>query len=350
MLDELFILGLYLALAMLFVWAFRNLPDERWQIMGCIPAKRSDDGAWRGVNLTWYGFFNALAICAAVAVFFILSTAADQSISAALVIAALALAICLPAASIIARLVEGKRNTLSVGGASFVGVLILPWVIFIVSVTADLLGSHYVAVVPLLAAVSIAYAFGEGIGRLACISFGCCYGKKLSDCPAWIQKVFAKSCFVFSGKTKKIAYAHQLDGQRVFPVQAVTAVILCLTGLAGFYLFLKGFLAAAFLLTLTVSQLWRLISEAFRADYRGGGRISAYQIMAGVAVVYGWGIAWFFGEATAPPVHLTEGLLALWRPGVILFFGILFTTSFLYTGKSSVTDCVIRIDVVREKI
>ncbi|HQK99268.1 MAG TPA: prolipoprotein diacylglyceryl transferase [Smithellaceae bacterium] len=350
MLDELFILGLYLALAMLFVWAFRNLPDERWQIMGCIPAKRNDDGAWRGVNLTWYGFFNALAISSAVAVFCTLSTAAGQSIFAALGIAALAMAICLPAASIVARLVEGKRSTLSVGGASFVGMLILPWVIFLVSVVTESLSFQPVAVLPLLAAVSIAYAFGEGIGRLACVSFGCCYGKKISDCPSWIQSLFAKSCFVFSGKTKKIAYAHQLDGQRVFPVQALTAVILCLTGLVGFYLFLKGFLAAAFLLTLTVSQLWRLISEVLRADYRGRGRISAYQVMAGAAVVYGWGVAWLFGEATALPVHLAEGLVALWRPGVILFFGILFAVSFLYTGKSSVTDCVIRIDVVKEKI
>jgi hypothetical protein len=35
-------------------------------------------------------------------------------------------------------------------------------------------------IVPALAAVMIAYTFGEALGRLACISFGCCYGVSIS--------------------------------------------------------------------------------------------------------------------------------------------------------------------------
>lgn len=43
----------------LFYWAFRNLPAEEWQIIAAVPFKRREDGTWTGVNLTYYGFFNA---------------------------------------------------------------------------------------------------------------------------------------------------------------------------------------------------------------------------------------------------------------------------------------------------
>ena len=58
-----------------------------------------------------------------------------------------------------------------------------------------------------MGAIFIAYAFGEGIGRLACISFGCCYGKPLSECNPLIERIFQRWNFAFQGKTKKIAYA-----------------------------------------------------------------------------------------------------------------------------------------------
>jgi hypothetical protein len=34
-----------------------------------------------------------------------------------------------------------------------------------------------------------------------------------------------------------------------------------------------------------VTQVWRFLSEFLRADYRGSGRISAYQVMALFAAV-----------------------------------------------------------------
>ena len=82
------------------------------------------------------------------------------------------------------------------------------------------------------------------------------------------------TCFVFSGKTKKIAYAHGLDGQKVIPVQALTSLIFCASGLAGVYLFLEGHYQTAFLQAVVVTQFWRFVSELLRADYRGEGKIS----------------------------------------------------------------------------
>jgi hypothetical protein len=62
MLNELFIFILFLALMCIFRWAFKNLPDERWQIICCFPSRLLSNGSWQGWNLTWYGFFNAVAI------------------------------------------------------------------------------------------------------------------------------------------------------------------------------------------------------------------------------------------------------------------------------------------------
>ncbi len=254
MLDEIFIIILFLALLFIFRWAFQTLPDERWQIIGCIPYRRSPEGRWQGWNLTWYGFFNAAAIVFAVGMFLILMGSLSTPLIASLSLLALLLAICLPAAKMIAFLIEKKQNTFTIGGASFIGILAAPWIIALTNITAGKWLGFNITPINTLAAMSIAYTLGEGIGRLACISFGCCYGKPLAECSPLINKIFQRHNFIFIGKTKKIAYAHGLDGQQVIPIQALTAVIYSLTGLAGCYLFLKGFTAVAFILTLTVTN------------------------------------------------------------------------------------------------
>jgi hypothetical protein len=262
----------------------------------------------------------------------------------------LLLAICLPAAKILAFLIEKKSNTFTVGGASFIGIIAAPWIISFTNATAGKWLSFNIPPINALTAMSIAYTLGEGIGRLACISFGCCYGKPLADYSPLINKIFQRHNFIFSGKTKKIAYAHELDGQQVIPVQAITAVIYSLTGLAGCYLFLKGFTTAAFILTLIVTQLWRAFSEFLRADYRGEGKISSYQIMAFVACLYGFLIAYILNEKFTGTPDLALGVAALWNPALLIFMLALWVAIFFYAGKSRVTTSVIEIHVLREKI
>ena len=350
MLNELFIVILFLALMLIFLWAFQTLPDEQWQIIGCLPYRQLTDGRWQGWNLTWYGFFNAVAVVFAVCIFLILTGALSTPLIAGLSLLTLLLAICLPAAKIIAFLIEKKRNTFTVGGASFIGIITAPWIIFLTNVTAGKWLGFYITPINVLAAMSIAYTLGEGIGRLACISFGCCYGKPLADCSPLINKIFQKHNFIFSGKTKKIAYAHALDGQRVIPIQALTAIIYSLAGLIGCYLFLKNFTTTAFVLTLIVTQLWRAFSEFLRADYRGAGKISSYQIMASIACLYGLFIAYIFDDALANTPDLASGLSLIWNPAVLIFLLALWIVTFLYMGKSRVTTSRIEINVLKERI
>ena len=350
MLDEIFILIIFIALVFIFRWAFKTLPDERWQIIGCIPYRRLSEGRWQGWNLTWYGFFNAIAVVFAVCIFLILVGSLSTPLIASLSLLALLFTICLPAAKIIAFLIEKKQNTFTVGGASFIGILAAPWIIALTNVTAGKCWGFYIPPINTLATISIAYTLGEGIGRLACISFGCCYGKPLAGCSPLINKIFQKHNFIFTGKTKKIAYAHGLDGQQVIPVQALTAVIYSLTGLAGCYLFLKGFTTISFVLTLTVTQLWRALSEFLRADYRGEGKIFGYQMMAAIACLYGLFIAYIFNETIISTPDLSLGFASIWNPAVLIFLLTLWIVTFFYLGKSRVTASVIEIDVLRGKI
>jgi hypothetical protein len=350
MLNEIFIVILFLALMLIFRWAFNTLPDERWQIIGCLPYRRLTDGGWQGWNLTWYGFFNAIAVVFAVCMFLILTRAVSTPLIAGLSLLTLLLAICLPAAKIMAFFIEKKHNTFTIGGASFIGIIAAPWIILLSNITTGKWMNFNITPINALAAMSIAYTLGEGIGRLACISFGCCYGKPLADCSPLINKIFRKHNFIFSGKTKKIAYAHALDGQQVIPIQALTAIIYSLAGLIGCYLFLKGFTTGAFVLTLIVTQLWRAFSEFMRADYRGEGKISSYQIMASIACLYGFLIAYIFNERSADTPDLALGLGIIWNPAVIIFLLALWLVIFFYMGKSRVTTSLIEIHVLREKI
>ncbi|HUN55978.1 MAG TPA: prolipoprotein diacylglyceryl transferase family protein [Smithella sp.] len=350
MYNEMFTLALAVIIAVLFSWAFRALPKENWQVLACLPTRKGQDGMWQGINLTYYGFFNALAYLFAVVMFLIMMGSQNIRVADTILLAVPFLAICMLASRLIARLVEKKRFTFSVGGASFAGILIAPWITLLVNmILGETLGFH-LPVLKTLSAIFIAYAFGEGTGRLACISFGCCYGKPVAVCHPLIQRIFHKWNLVFWGKTKKISYAQQLEGQAVVPIQALTAVIYTGVGLLSFYLFLNGFSNAALIITLMVTQLWRFASEFLRADYRGHGLISVYQIMTLIAICYTLVIVTLIKEPDYASPNLLNGVISLWNPGIIVFLVILWGVSFVWAGKSSVTCSSINIQIVEKNI
>ena len=136
----------------------------------------------------------------------------------------------------------------------------------------------------------------------------------------------------------------------MLPIQAVTSVIYVTTGLIGFYLFLTLRFAAAALITLTVTQGWRVISEQFRADYRGEGAFSAYQIMGLIGVVGAAFMVALTPAATGLSADITRGLTALWTPGMLLAFQALWLIIFLYTGRSSVTGAHLTFHVHADRI
>jgi hypothetical protein len=345
----LFVLLLALFCYLVLAWGFRTLPGENWQILAAMPRRRDASGAWQGLNLTWYGLLTANAYLAATAILFLLLGTIRVPQPAVLTVAALMLGICVPASRLVAWLVEGKAHTFTVGGAVFVGTLAAPWMVGLTNLLPWGRSAPAMPVVATLAAIVTAYAFGEGLGRLACLSFGCCYGKPIEDCPPLVRALFARRPLVFSGALKKIAYASNLEEIPVVPVQVLTATLYVTTGLAGTWLFLSGRFGAAFVLGTLVTQGWRVGSELLRADYRGERSFSAYQWMGLAAIPYALAMAvWFQGGAPSLP-DLSAGLAALWHPGLLLALQGLWLAIFLYTGRSSVTGATLSFHVHRER-
>src|SRR5262245_41718891 len=220
---ELFIIVLAALFAALFAWAFRALPQERWQFLAVMPVGKTSAGEWQGMNFTFYGFFQATSNALAVIILFTLLGAIGVKANAILTLVAITFALCWPFARLIARVVEKKAHTFTVGGAVFAGALLAPWIVKSLNATlARTLGGE-IPVVAALAAMSVAYAYGEGLGRLACISFGCCYGKSLDQLSPRMRRLFESFSFTFAGGTEAVAYDGRMEGVRVGPVQATRA-------------------------------------------------------------------------------------------------------------------------------
>jgi hypothetical protein len=345
-----FITGMAMMVAGSLWWGFKSLPREKWQIMAVLPRHKTGTG-WQGLNLTYYGLLSANAYTFAVILFLILATAARIPLPGVCLFVAGVLAVCLPASKIIARIVEKKKGTLTVGGAVFAGILVSPVLVFLINRIPGPVMVAPLQPLVLLSAVSIAYAFGEGLGRLACLSFGCCYGKPLDQCHPCIQKLFSRFYLVFTGPLKKITYSSGYDGQKVLPVQIITAALYTGTGLAGTALFLNGYFRFAFLITLAITQIWRFVSEFLRADFRGNLTISAYQIMALATLGCAGAMALLLPmDGSLPLPRLQEAVSVLWNPWMVLFVQGVCAAAFLHTGKSVVTGSSIFFHVEKTRV
>jgi prolipoprotein diacylglyceryltransferase len=332
-----------------YTWGFRHLGKERWQFIGTIPLAKDRDGHWQGLNLTYYGLFNAHACTLAVGMVYLLLAASGLELTAIHLVVAATLLFCVPAAKLVARWVEKKAHTFSIGGAAFVGLVSTPWILLGLNRLWASWEMAPVPILPVLAAIATAYALGEGCGRLACISFGCCYGRPLNRLPAVLRRLLAPFSVAYQGATKKIAYAGHLHDHPVVAVQAITAVLYTALGLSSLLLFFAGRAAAAYLLAVGGTQGWRFASEFLRADYRGNGPISAYQIMALLAIFYAVGVCLFWG-GSFPAADVVQGLLRLWDPGIILLSQALWIGIFLYMGRSQVTGARISFYVHKDRI
>lgn len=350
MIDELiFLLGLGFILAHFLGWGFKHLPNERWQMLAVIPRMKHENGNWLGRNFTYYGFFIATSQLISVLLLLVLLGSIDASFAGTALVVGVVLAFCLPAARIMAILVEKKRHTFTIGGASFVGIVLAPWAVIFAN---KLLAPVNIAlpVMPLLAAMSIAYTLGEGLGRLGCISYGCCYGKPIKECSPFFEKLFAKTGVIFQGDIKKVSYEANLCGERLVPIQAITCIIYTLGALVGSYLFFSGWYVSALLFTIALTQLWRVVSEMFRADFRGFGKVSAYQKMGVVAVLYMLVAVHFIPAMQTCSPDVLVGLKSLWNPMVILGVQALWLVFFVSFGRSTVTSSSLRFELISEHL
>jgi hypothetical protein len=132
----------------------------------------------------------------------------------------------------------------------------------------------------------------------------------------------------------------------------VTMLVLSGAGLVSLLLYGAGRPVAAYLLATSSAGGWRIFSELFRNDYRGGGRLSAYQLMAGVSMLYGAAVAWLLSGAasSAQPVRLLAGVASLWSPGILVSLGVVWIALLLYTGISSTTFARISFHLHRDKL
>jgi hypothetical protein len=344
-----FIAALTLLLVPVYVWGFKTLPQERWQIICTVPIKKLNSDEWRGLNLTYYGLFIATASAVAVALVIVLIGAAGINFWILTAITSILLLICVPSARLIARWVEKKPHTFSVGAASFVGIVSGPWLVWGIKAIVIKVTAISFDPMAVIAAAMVGYTLGEGMGRLACISFGCCYGKPIEQMPQVIQRYFAWASFTFTGSTKKVVYTHHLEGRKIFAIQAITAVIYTSTALISTLLFLYSHYRWTFFLCLTVTQLWRFCSEFFRSDYRGGQKISVYQIMSLFTIPYALLILPLLPAAQSIP-HVMIGLHLLWNPAAILFLQSLWIAMFLFVGRSQVTGAALSFHVHQHRI
>lgn len=349
--TSLFLLTFGTACFVYLYWGSCRLPREHWQFMATMPRQRRADGPWEGTNLTWYGFFSANAYLVAVALFLLITGALALPLAAMVLYTLALLCICIPASLLVARIVEKKAHTFTVGGAVFVGLVSAPWILTLFNLAAQHRGETTLPIFPVLGALAIAYAFGEGLGRLACISFGCCYGKPLAESPTWLTSLLRHWAVCYFGSTKKIAYASNLEGTPVLPIQSMTATLHVVTGLIGCTLFLAGEFVAALVITVTVTQLWRVGSEFLRADFRGEGRLSTYQWMGLLAIPYTWLLpVWFPAGPTLWPPDLVAGLAVLWNPALLLGLQGLWLFILFFTGRSAVTGALLTFHVKHERI
>ena len=349
MLENLFIVVLAAVFCLVYGIAFRVLPGERWQVFASVPLTKNGDGSWNGVNLTYYGLLSATGYTFSLAVLSVMLASAGAGTLFMVMLIFCFMVLFIPSARLMALIIERKKHTLTVGGAVFVLFLAAPWVITVLGMF-PYFSEHGAAGIICLASLVTAYAFGEGIGRLACISFGCCYGKPLSSLHPVLQRVFSGFNFIYTGKTKKISYHDHMDGVKTVPVQAMTAVLYTASGLAGLWLFIHGQYYLSFFLTLAITQVWRFASEFLRSDFRGYGRISAYQVMSIFLVPYYVIYNLMAGVREYPLPELHTGFRYIWDPVFIILLIAMWVGCFLYTGVSSVTSSTINIFVNEDRI
>lgn len=344
MMNAIFVASLALAMAALFAWAFKTLPHEQWQMIASVPLRKREDGTWQGLNLTFYGFFSATGTVFGMAVAVLLFAAVGISPAVGLVFAAAVVLGCVPLSRAVAAIVEKKKNTFTIAGAAFAAAIVLPPLVWLAEKVLVTSSNLRIFALPVLAAITIAYALAEAIGRLACISFGCCYGLPVRHGSNLVTRLFSHYNMIFYGATKKVAYASGLENEPLIPVQALTSIVFGASGLLGLSFFLAQRWRLAMIVPVLGTWGWRAIAETLRADHRGDTKISMYQKMSIVAAAYLSASALVL-PATGPLPDLALGLSQFRFLPVFLAFQVLWVSLFLYYGRSRVTGAVLSFHV-----
>ncbi len=324
----------------IFRWGFRNLPGEGWQIAWVIPARNpSGDGlSWPAVNITFYGVISALAYAVAAFAYLFLMAAFGQSLVGASVYAGILLAIGVPASKWVNRVVEGQAGH-TIGGAVFTVIASALPALWLTQWCVGLVGEVRLDGLIAVTCASASYVLGESIGRLACLSFGCCYGKPISQCTSLQRALYGPSATVYRGRMKKIAYASNLDGEPVVAVQSIACVLLFALFVVVVWLLWRGHAPFALVAAISGSQLWRAYSETLRADFRGRDGFTVYQGMALIGAMLAPVYAWLLPSSAAPLVpQAALGWKSVLTVEVLLACQLLGLGILAFMGRSYITS------------
>ena len=352
--TNLFTIEISIALAImvaipLFLWSFRNLPDERWQFLAILPTPKN--GAdWLGTNITFYGLISAIAYAVSVGMFIFLCAAVDQPFWPVAVFILCSLAIAIPASRQVARWVEGGSANFTIGGALFATVLCLPLTMGLANWVTSTFVTKPLGALALLSAASLAYVLGEAIGRLGCLSFGCGYGKPLDKSGPLERALYGRSATTYRGKLKKITYASNMENTPVIPVQSITSIVLFGLFLVGLWLFWRQHYGIALCVCLWGSQIWRVYSETLRADYRGEAHFTAYQWMAVATCAFATAAMLLLSDTAIPAPDFIRAWNAVTRLPVVVAIQLLAVLIIWYMGRSTVTGATVQLQLFREKL
>ncbi|MGC8769285.1 prolipoprotein diacylglyceryl transferase family protein [Calditerrivibrio sp.] len=338
----------YIMTLIILIILIRYLPKERYQFIFTIPYKKLEDGRWLGKNITYYGFFNALGYTAGTLVTTALLLSFGLSFLQIFLMILFVFIICIPSSKLLAYIIEKSPHGFTVGGAVFVGVLVLPVAIYLSLKLTNFSIEFKNLIIPVYAVISVGYLMGEGIGRLGCLSFGCCYGKEITKVKSNFLRSFFESFYtVFHGECKKISYASGGCGVRTVPVQAIAILLYITTSFVSILMILKGFIISSLITSTLISQLYRFYSEFLRSDYRGVGKISSYQKMAILNIIIIFIYCYIFnGDVIYPEIQ--KALLEILSLKFLIFAFFIFLMTFLYTGLSTATYSVIEFKVVEK--
>lgn len=345
-------LGLALALGTFFLFMSRSLACPGRQFIATMPRGDISQDGIRGTNLTTYGALIAMGLMAgATLMVFLLGTTAMPMIPAGITCVSV-LSAALISARTMAKIIERKRFTFTVGGAFAVCLAIAPWLAACIRSLWIASGGSAYPLIVLLTALALAYVLGEAIGRLACLSFGCCYGRPLADLPPRFQRLFRDWPAVFTSPTHKAVYESGFRNEPLIPVQLIAAAGNGVLATIGLFLFLETHYKAAFLTTAAGTQLLRFGLEYLRADYRGAmKKVSPYQILSLSGIPYVILVAMILDKPAATPCPvLSAGAAALWTPAAILLIQGIGLVACFYFGISRVTTSTINFGVRNDRV
>lgn len=343
-----FVFGLAAALAVLFAWGFRTLPRARWQVLAVVPVARRDEHRWSGVNFTWYGLFVAGGIVCATGMAVVLFGALQVSLLRAALVSLPLLALGVWISGAISIAIEHRPSTYTVVGAVALTLLLAPWLLVASNRVAP---QSAIPVLPALAVLAIAVTLGESVGRLGCISFGCCYGAPMSSFGVGVRRWLGRWSIAYDGPTKKAVYEGHHRGTPLLPVQALSSIACGAAALCGLSMFLRGDFGAAFVTPVALSMLWRVACECWRDDLRRRiGPFSAYQWLALSTLPSATVMAIVFRGQASGPVNLDAGLHAFWSPGVILLLQAIWAITFFHYGRSTVTAATLALHLAGQPL